>query len=75
MTAPKNRTDPAVGVGVGRDDGDANSLHAVPLNDLREHQAACDCWCRPSQDEEEPLVWIHHSLDRREHTFEKGKVQ
>ena len=24
MTAPKNRTDPAVGVGAGRDDGDVS---------------------------------------------------
>jgi hypothetical protein len=55
--------------------GTSNDLHVVPLNDLREHAAASDCWCSPVQDVDEPLVWVHQSMDRREHTVEKGVRQ
>jgi hypothetical protein len=54
--------------------GDANALHIVPRNDLREHGASSECWCKPIQDEDWP-IWIHNSADRREHTIEQGKVQ
>ena len=50
-------------------------VHVVPLGDLREHMTATDCWCAPTPDDDEPSVWIHNSLDRREHTIEQGKVQ
>lgn len=46
--------------------------HVIPIDDLREHISYTHCWCNPTQDEEEPLVWLHHSMDRREHTVEKG---
>jgi len=52
-----------------------DDIHILPIDDLREHSSASDCWCRPQQDEEEPRVWIHHSMDRREHTIEKGIIQ
>ena len=26
----------------------------------REHSATPDCWCKPTQDEEEPSVWVHN---------------
>lgn len=41
-------------------------MHVIPLNDLREHIPEPDCWCRPMPDEEEPLVFLHHAMDRRE---------
>lgn len=49
--------------------------HVVPMGDLREHDSSKDCWCNPTPDEDEPAVWVHHSMDRREHTCEQGKVQ
>ena len=49
--------------------------HVVPVGDLREHESLPSCWCKPRQDEDEPLVWVHNSMDRREHTVEKGVVQ
>lgn len=49
--------------------------HVIPMNDLRDHVSAHVCWCNPTPDPEEPTVWIHHSMDRREHTIEQGKLQ
>lgn len=51
---------------VGAEEGHPRRLHVIPLGDLREHSAACDCWCRPQADDEKLDVWIHNSLDRRE---------
>ena len=47
------------------------NTHVMPLNDLREHDCAVDCWCRPTQDDECPEVWVHHSMDERE-KYETG---
>lgn len=47
-------------------------IHIVPVDDLREHEASSTCWCRPSQDADEPDLWIHNSLDGREE-FEQGR--
>lgn len=52
-----------------------SDIHIVPLNDLREHDSARSCWCKPVQDDEEPTVWVHPSMDRRENTKEEGKLQ
>jgi hypothetical protein len=49
--------------------------HVIPLDDLRLHNSAATCWCKPRQDDEEPSVWVHNSMDRREHTREKGQLQ
>ena len=46
----------------------SNDWHVVPVNDLRDHAVAEDCWCEPTEDEG---VWVHHSLDHRE----KGEPQ
>lgn len=51
---------------------DRETTHVLPINDLRDHEASKTCWCHPTQDEEEPLVWIHHSMDRREE-YENGR--
>lgn len=48
------------------------SVHVVPLNDLREHTASTDCWCNPTEDDEWPDVWVHHSMDKREE-YEEGR--
>jgi hypothetical protein len=44
-------------------------FHVVPVNDLREHIANTDCWCKPYEDDG---VWVHHSMDRREE-YEEGR--
>lgn len=53
----------------------SDDIHVMPMGDLREHSSARDCWCSPTQDSEEERVWLHHSMDRREHTKERGIVQ
>lgn len=40
--------------------------HVMPLNDIRDHLASPTCWCSPTPDNENPTVYIHHSLDYRE---------
>jgi hypothetical protein len=47
-------------------------VHVVPLNDLRDHTASANCWCKPSEEDEWPGVWVHHSMDRREE-YEQGR--
>jgi hypothetical protein len=49
------------------------ALHVLPVDDLREHPASKDCWCHPTEDEETPGLWIHHSMDRREE-YEEGRL-
>ena len=49
-----------------------SDIHVIPLNDLREHVAERSCWCKPTLDDEEFDVYIHHSLDKRE-SYEQGK--
>jgi hypothetical protein len=48
--------------------------HVVPLNDLLPHECSQRCWCKPTRDEEEINLWVHHSMDGREETYEQGKV-
>lgn len=47
-------------------------IHVVPVNDLREHECSAMCWCHPTPDDEEPRVFVHHSMDGRE-KFETGE--
>ena len=51
-------------------------IHVVPLNDWREHVCDTPCWCNPTLDTGEEwghdIVFIHHSMDRREE-FEQGR--
>lgn len=53
--------------------GPLTDFHVLPISDLRPHRNRRDCWCKP--DEREPGVWVHNSMDRREHTIEKGVTQ
>jgi hypothetical protein len=48
------------------------AVHVVPLNDLREHIASLDCWCKPTEEDEWPDVLVHNSMDRREE-YEAGR--
>ena len=48
------------------------SVHVTPVDDLREHESSPGCWCKPTQDAEEPGLWVHHSMDRREE-YEEGR--
>lgn len=50
----------------------AKEIHVMPMNDLREHVDSRDCWCKPTPDGDEPLVIVHHSMDRREE-YEEGR--
>ena len=49
-------------------------IHVVPLNDLREHVARIDCWCRPTPEDDEPRVILHHALDQRK-KYESGELR
>ncbi len=49
-------------------------IHVVPLNDLREHKARIDCWCKPSEENEWPGIWTHHAMDKRE-KYESGELR
>lgn len=53
--------------------GPITDFHVLPINDLKPHRDHRDCWCDPV--EKEDGVWVHNSMDRREHTVEKGIVQ
>lgn len=59
-------------VKVGREPAGIEVHVVVPQADLRPHDLHSRCWCRPEQDEEEPEVWAHNSLDGRE-AYESGE--
>lgn len=40
--------------------------HVKPIDDLRPHDTARECWCRPKEDDEDALILVHNALDRRE---------
>ena len=46
--------------------------HVYPLHDLREHDTDGGCWCHPTEDEDTPGLFLHHSMDGREQ-FETGE--
>lgn len=48
-----------------------NGRDVIPADDLRPHQLR-DCWCKPTPDDEEPTVIVHHAMDGRE-AFESGE--
>jgi len=51
---------------------DDERVHVVPINDWREHDPSVECWCKPTPDDEEPRIIVHHSMDRREE-YEQGR--
>lgn len=46
--------------------------HVSPVGDLRDHVLTPQCWCKPTPDEEQPNVLVHHALDQRE-LVEQGR--
>lgn len=50
----------------------ADNIHIVPVNDLREHDLSPDCWCKPTPHDDCLGLWTHHSMDRREE-YEEGR--
>ena len=50
-------------------DEDGAVVHVLPVEDLRDHYAGADCWCRPTEDEG---IAVHSSLDQRE-LVERGE--
>jgi len=40
------------------------TLHIIPIKDIRDHKERGDCWCHPDYDEDG--FYVHHSLDGRE---------
>ena len=62
-----------------RRDGPVTGVHVLPLGDLVEHDANCDCICGPDVEYIDPDTGItypggpvvtHHSLDGREQNEE-----
>lgn len=49
-----------------------SDVHVMPVNDLREHQESPECWCKPTPDDVEPSLYVHHSMDQREQ-YEQGR--
>lgn len=49
-----------------------DAVHVVPVDDLREHTCDPQCWCGPTQDDEEPCLYVHHAMDQRE-LYENGE--
>ena len=46
--------------------------HCIPVDDCREHEYSCECWCCPEQEvqsEEDGyfrFLWFHHAADNRD---------
>ena len=52
------------------------TIHVVPLNDLKEHIDSVACRCRPSVEMvKRSRVVIHNSFDGREFFEEEAEVQ
>ena len=49
-------------------------VHVIPIDDEIPHVHDDTCPCRPSRDEQQPGIVIHHAADGREH-FEPLAVQ
>ena len=56
---------------------DVNDLvhyHIAPIMDLRDHDAHPTCWCGPTEDLDDPGIWVHHAMDRRDE-YERGRMK
>ena len=38
----------------------------MPADDWRPHEMRIDCWCHPTDDDDAPGIYVHHSMDGRE---------
>ncbi len=46
----------------------------MPINDWREHEPSCQCWCRPVPDEVDDRVMLHNAMDQRD-KLERGEIR
>ena len=53
---------------------DVERWHIVPINDWREHEPSCQCWCRPVPDEVDERVMLHNAMDQRD-KLERGEIR
>lgn len=53
--------------------GAITDFHVLPVNDIKPHRDHSECWCKP--EEREVGLWVHNSMDQREHTIERGVTQ
>lgn len=53
-----------------------NDIHVIPIGDLRDHSENEACWCKPEIKDEDVggSIIVHNSMDRREHTIERGII-
>lgn len=47
-------------------DQEMERWHIVPVNDWREHEPSCVCWCHPQPDEIDERVMLHNAMDQRD---------
>lgn len=53
-------------------DTNSGTHHVYPVNDLREHETdGKPCWCNPRIEEDGMLI-VHNSMDKREE-YEQGR--
>ena len=52
---------------------DVSRWHIVPINDWREHEPSCACWCNPQPDDEDDRVMLHNAMDQRD-SLERGEI-
>lgn len=50
---------------------DGENIHVMPMYDLKKHELAPDCHCKPTLDQETWEIyglcnWTHNSYDKRE---------
>ena len=45
---------------------DTTHFHIIPYADIRDHNADPCCWCCPTEDPEDPGIWSHNAMDKRE---------
>lgn len=46
--------------------GTRGQVHVIPGCDAILHDATRGCWCQPTQDPTDDVLFIHHSADGRE---------
>lgn len=51
---------------------DVARWHIIPINDWREHEASCACWCHPVANDDDGSV-LHNAMDQRDR-LENGEI-